>query len=113
MVLRIVPQKSQFVIGEHQFRFTIGNLPAKQRHDHDPPGNHRIDGNRTLQTVSGAEQQELDPAAGFENPEIVFYPPALEVEADHLGSLCGSTDLERRQQGPLDRDPLPQAVRSL
>ena len=40
----IVVQKMAFGIGEHRFRVALRNLTAEQGHDHDAPGDDRIDG---------------------------------------------------------------------
>ena len=52
------------------------------------------------------------PAAGFQDPEPVFDFPALEVEADDVGSIPGGSDIEAGQPGTTAPDPRPRAVRS-
>ena len=69
VLARTVVQEGELVVGEHQMRLAVGHLTPEQRHDHDAPGNHRVDGDGPLQPLGGAEQQELDPAPGLQDPE--------------------------------------------
>ena len=57
------------MVGEHPLRLAVGDVSAEQRHDHDAPCDDGVDGDRPLQPVGGAKQQELDPAAGFQGPK--------------------------------------------
>ena len=44
-------QEIQLVVGIHEMGLTVRDLAAEQCHEHDAPGNHGIDGNRTLQPL--------------------------------------------------------------
>ena len=94
---RVVAQEVDFVVREHQVRVAVGDLPAENGHDHDAPGDHRIDRDRPLQPVGGAEQQELRPTAGFQDVEVIFDPPALEIEPHDLRRIPRRPDPERAQ----------------
>ena len=52
---RIIPQKAQLVIREHQFGIAFRHLTAEKRHQHDAPRDHTVDGNGALQPVGSAE----------------------------------------------------------
>ena len=67
----IVAQEVEFVIGEHQFGLAVRDLAAEQRHHHDAPGDDGVDRDGALQPAGGAEQQELRPAAQFEDTEQI------------------------------------------
>ncbi len=57
---RAVAQEGEFAAGEHQLRFAVGNLASEQGHDRDALRDDRVDRDRPLQPVGGAEQQEFD-----------------------------------------------------
>ena len=97
----VIAQKAELLVGEHQLRVAVGNLATEQRHHHDAPGDDSIDRDRPLQPVGGAEQQELDAAARFQDPEEILDAPPLKIETDDFGSFLCGFDLDRGQQEPL------------
>ena len=89
VLVGVAGQEVQLVTREHHLRPAVGHLAAEQGHHHDAPGDDGVDGNRPLQPVGGAEQQELGTASGFEHAEKVLDPPSLEIEAHDLGRVLG------------------------
>lgn len=89
-------------VGEQDLGGKLRTLPAEQGHQHDPPGNHQIDGDGTLQTFGVSMCQGLNSAATFQDAMPVFDAPAQAVPTQTLVSLLDGGDLAGGQQEPLD-----------
>ena len=99
----IIAQKVEFIVGKHQRRIAVRNLAAKQRHGHDAPGDHGIDGNSALKPFRGSEQQCFCPTARLQHTKIVFDFPALQIVSDNVGGSPRRIDVKGGEQKPLDR----------
>ena len=78
----IVGQETQLDVGEQQLGVAPRHVTTEQGHHHQAPGDHGIDGDRTLEPVGGVEREMFDSASGLEHSEQVFDAPAPQVVAD-------------------------------
>ena len=94
-------QGSQFDVREQHLSGQFRGFSSQKCHQHNPPGNDKVNGDRAAQTFSAMVSDILNAAPGLEHAMQVFDTPAQTVPAQASLGIFGGSDIDRGQQEPL------------